>query len=129
MCRENIALIESSWSASKDPAAGMAGALPSAEAIAMYYYPYWGMSVVWWAFWIVALIALFAFAVPVPRSTWREYRASNPLATLQRRYAAGEISTAEYEERKTILERDSRLVTPAADMPPSKAPPGDPHEV
>ncbi|MFN0087160.1 MAG: SHOCT domain-containing protein [Blastocatellia bacterium] len=29
-----------------------------------------------------------------------------PLKILQRRYAAGEISTEEYEERKSGLERD-----------------------
>jgi Na+-driven multidrug efflux pump len=37
----------------------------------MIYYPYWGMSGVWWLFWVFALIALFAFAVPVPRTRWR----------------------------------------------------------
>ncbi|MEO8467221.1 MAG: SHOCT domain-containing protein [Gammaproteobacteria bacterium] len=30
-----------------------------------------------------------------------------PIHLLQRRYAAGEISTEEYEERKTRIERDT----------------------
>ncbi|HKO50573.1 MAG TPA: SHOCT domain-containing protein [Polyangiaceae bacterium] len=75
-----------------------------------YYYPsygFFGMHVFWWAFWIVGLVLLFALATPVRRTTWRELSVT-PLSVLQRRYAAGEISTAEYEERKAVLERDSR---------------------
>ena len=37
----------------------------------------------------------------------RLYR-DDPLGILQRRYAAGEITTAEYEERKTRIEQDLR---------------------
>ena len=88
----------------------------------MLYDPFWGMAWIWWIFWIFALISLFVFAVPVRRRTWREYRATTPLATLQRRYAAGEISTAEYEERKAILERDA----PPADERRHGPPPGTP---
>ena len=84
----------------------------------MIYYPYWGMSGVWWLFWVFALIALFAFAVPVPRTRWRELRDSSPFAILQRRYAAGEITTEQYEERKAVLERDR----PAAVMRPPAPP-------
>jgi putative membrane protein len=76
----------------------------------MYYYaPYefFGMHAFWWAFWVIGLVVLFAVATPVRRTTWRELGAT-PLSVLQRRYAAGEISTAEYEERKAVLERDSR---------------------
>jgi len=76
----------------------------------MIYYPtdyYFGMNGLWWLFWIGCLVLMFAFAVPVPRKTWRAYRESDPLLMLQRRYASGEISTAEYEERKAILERDA----------------------
>ena len=36
----------------------------------------------------------------------RMYR-EDPLGILQRRYAAGELTTAEYEERKARIERDS----------------------
>jgi putative membrane protein len=72
-----------------------------------YYYPYFfGMNAVWWVVWIVALVLLFSFAVPVRRKIWREYRLANPFAVLQRRYAAGEISTEEYEERRSMLARD-----------------------
>jgi len=91
----------------------------------MIYYPtdnYFGMSGLWWLFWIGCLIFLFAFAVPVPRKTWRVYRASNPLLILQRRYASGEISTAEYEERKIILERDVSRAPGSSERPAPPAP-------
>ncbi|MEO7037708.1 MAG: SHOCT domain-containing protein [Polyangiaceae bacterium] len=66
------------------------------------------MSGLWWLFWVLALIALFAFAVPVPRTRLRVLKDSSPLAVLQRRYAAGELTTEQYEERRAILERDRR---------------------
>ena len=50
-------------------------------------------------------MALVLPITPVSRGRRRE----TPLEILQRRYAAGEISTVEYEERKTKLERDAKL--------------------
>lgn len=63
---------------------------------------FWGMHLFWWLFWIVLFVAFFSLLTPVPRRRVRE----TPLEVLQRRYAAGEISTAEYEERKTRLTKD-----------------------
>lgn len=63
-----------------------------------------GMHVFWWLFWIVLILALFGLFEPVPRRRARE----TPLQVLQRRYAAGELSTQEYEERKVRLERDAK---------------------
>ncbi len=67
---------------------------------------FWGMHWGWWLFWIVVIIALVWLlsqrrtgAPPPPRK-------ESPLELLQRRYAAGEISTEEYEERRARLERD-----------------------
>ncbi|MFZ5874906.1 MAG: SHOCT domain-containing protein [Nitrospirota bacterium] len=70
----------------------------------MYFdgWGFFGMHVFWWLFWIVLILAVFSSLVPVPRQRARE----TPLQILQRRYAAGEISTQEYEERKQRLERD-----------------------
>lgn len=59
----------------------------------------WGMHVFWWLFWIVVIVVLFSPITPVSRGRRRE----TPLEVLQRRYAAGEISTEEYEERKAKL--------------------------
>lgn len=63
---------------------------------------YWGMHLFWWVFWIAIIVLLFSFATPVPK-TWARER---PMEILQRRYAAGEISTEEYEERRGKLLRD-----------------------
>jgi len=69
-------------------------------------YSFAGMYWLWWLFWIVLLAVIFGFAWPVPRGTLRGYRDQTPLGILRRRYAAGEITTQEYEERRAILERD-----------------------
>ncbi|HVZ85649.1 MAG TPA: SHOCT domain-containing protein [Polyangia bacterium] len=43
---------------------------------------------------------------PVSRRRVRFYE--HPLSVLQRRYAAGEITTQEYEERRARIENDAR---------------------
>ena len=63
---------------------------------------FWGMHMFWWLFWVLLIVSFFGVATPVPRSRAKQ----TPLDILQRRYAAGEISTAEYEERKEKLTRD-----------------------
>ena len=65
-----------------------------------------GMHLFWWIFWIVMIVAFFSLLTPVSRRRAHLYR-QTPLEILQRRYAAGEITTQEYEERKTRLERDA----------------------
>lgn len=64
---------------------------------------FWGMHLFWWLFWFLIIGTFFSLLTPVPRHKVRE----TPLQILQRRYAAGEISTAEYEERKQRLERSA----------------------
>lgn len=65
----------------------------------------WGMHVFWWLFWIMTLVVLLFPDTPVSRRR----RSETPLDLLQRRYAKGEIDTAEYEERKVKLEQDTKL--------------------
>lgn len=60
---------------------------------------FWGMHVFWWLFWVAVIVVLFLPLTPVSRGRRRE----TPLEVLQRRYAAGDISTEEYEERKIKL--------------------------
>jgi len=62
----------------------------------------WGMHNVGWLFWIVVLGALVYL---VMRQSGKKPGGSQPSAReiLDRRYAAGEISTEEYDERKTKL--------------------------
>ena len=63
---------------------------------------FFGMHLFWWIFWISIIAVFFSVLTPVPKSHVR----SNALAILQRRYAAGEISTEEYDKRKAVLIRD-----------------------
>ena len=79
----------------------------------MMYHDGWGffgMHALWWLFWVVMLVVFFSLLTPVPRNEARRQR-QTPLEILQRRYAAGEISTQEYEERKAKLQADSPLQT------------------
>jgi putative membrane protein len=71
----------------------------------MYYF--WGMQWWWWIFWLFLLALFFSFLTPVRRTTYRQLQ--TPLQLLQRRYAAGEITTEEYEERRATLQRDANL--------------------
>jgi len=79
----------------------------------MFYDTGWfGMHMVWWIFWMILLVSFFSFSTPVSRKKARLNRLT-PLDILQRRYAAGEITTEVYEERKTRLERDAPPITAA----------------
>lgn len=71
----------------------------------MYNY-WWGMSFIWWMFWIATIAIFFSVATPVRRTNARS--TDDPLSILRRRYAAGQLTTAEYEERKALLENDMR---------------------
>ncbi len=66
---------------------------------------YWGMHLIWWILWILFLVWIFATPYSVPG---QKRKKEDPFEILKRRYAAGEIDTQEYEERKKILERDSK---------------------
>jgi putative membrane protein len=68
---------------------------------------YWGMHTFWWIWWFFLWIMFLSFFMPVRRTTYRQMQ--SPLQLLQRRYAAGEITSEEYEERKTKLLRDANL--------------------
>lgn len=77
----------------------------------MYYWDhgaFFGMHILWWLFWIVLIVSTFSWATPVPRRQMRRYE--HPLATLQRRYAAGELTTSEYDERKARIVSDMHLL-------------------
>lgn len=65
----------------------------------------WGMHWAWWTFWVLFVLLVLWFIIrrsssgaqtPAERET--------PLEILQRRYAEGEISTEEYEDRKARLQ-------------------------
>ncbi|HZP94615.1 MAG TPA: SHOCT domain-containing protein [Burkholderiales bacterium] len=64
---------------------------------------FFGMHALWWVFWVVVIVALVAFVLP----GWNRGERETPLEILKRRYAAGEISKDEYEERRATLTRDT----------------------
>ena len=74
----------------------------------MYDYNFGGMHMLWWFFWIILMVSLFGWFVPVPK---RRIRRDSPLDILQKRLASGDITTEEYNEKKAILAAD--LVTNA----------------
>lgn len=65
---------------------------------------FFGMHFLWWAFWILLIGALFSTVTPVPKNQLRS--GERAFDILRRRYAAGQVSTEEYERRKAVLERD-----------------------
>ncbi len=60
----------------------------------------------WCLFWVAVIVLLFSPITPISPGRRRQ----TPLEVLQRRYASGEVSTAEYEERKAKLDRDTKPV-------------------
>ena len=67
-----------------------------------------GMHALWWVFWIALLIWAYRWAMSQVRKAGSAGR-DTPLDVLQHRYAAGEITTQEYEERKAKLTRDREV--------------------
>lgn len=63
-----------------------------------------GMHIFWWLFWIALISTAFATFTPVPKNQLKS--GLRALDILRRRYAAGQVSTEEYERRKEVLERD-----------------------
>lgn len=65
-----------------------------------------GMHFMWWIFWGALIVIGFSWATPVPRRRMRLYE--HPLTTLSRRYVAGELTTTDYDERRTRIDADMR---------------------
>jgi putative membrane protein len=74
----------------------------------MYYWSFWGMHFFWWTFWIALMLVFFSTMRPVSRRRVSFYE--HPLSVLLRRYAAGEITTQEYDERRSRIEKDARAL-------------------
>jgi putative membrane protein len=69
---------------------------------------FWGMHAFWWFFWIVFIVGVLSFFGQVSKSKAKDHKESS-LEILQKRYAKGEISTTEYEERKSTLNSDINI--------------------
>jgi putative membrane protein len=64
---------------------------------------YWGMNFIWWFLWIILLFWIFAVPYNIPG---QRNKKDSPLDILQRRFASGEITTDEYNEKRKLLEFD-----------------------
>lgn len=62
-----------------------------------------GMHLIWWLIWVMFLLTVFVspYEIPGQRS-----KRQSPLDILQNRLASGQITNEEYQEKKTMLERD-----------------------
>jgi putative membrane protein len=57
---------------------------------------------IWWMLWIIFLFWVFLTPWDIPGQRKRK---DSPLNILKKRYAAGEINTQEYEERKKVIDK------------------------
>ncbi|MHB1106396.1 MAG: SHOCT domain-containing protein [Lutibacter sp.] len=64
---------------------------------------YFGMHGIWWLFWVIVLIVIFL--VLKPYLIGKKGKDSS-LEILRRKYASGDISTEEFEERKRVLKEE-----------------------
>jgi putative membrane protein len=64
---------------------------------------FWGMDLIWWFIWMVMIFWIFAVPYDIPGQRRRK---ESPLDILKKRFAAGEITNDEYQERKNILNAD-----------------------
>jgi putative membrane protein len=64
---------------------------------------YWGMNLVWWIIWMIMIFWIFATPYNIPG---QRNKKDSPLDILQKRFASGQITNDEYQEKKKILEND-----------------------
>jgi len=70
----------------------------------MFHDHYWfGMHFFWWIFVIVIIIGTYLF---VKLFNKPESLTETPEEILKKKFASGDLTTVEYEERKKILDRD-----------------------
>ncbi|MEO7255703.1 MAG: SHOCT domain-containing protein [Casimicrobium sp.] len=74
------------------------------------YYMMGGMHGLWWLFWVVLFGVLIFTGWGRSGGRWnrsRETLRDTPHELLHRRLAGGDITPVEYEERKSLLDRDA----------------------
>ncbi|HCN82362.1 MAG TPA: hypothetical protein DIT07_01905 [Sphingobacteriaceae bacterium] len=68
-----------------------------------YYGNFGGMNFIWWLVWLILIFWIFATPYNIPGQRMKK---NSPLDILQKRFASGQITNDEYQERKKILEND-----------------------
>jgi len=61
------------------------------------------MNMIWWGIWIIMIFWIFATPYNIPGQRMKN---DSPFDILRKRFAAGEITNDEYQEKKKILEND-----------------------
>ena len=76
----------------------------------MWYGDGWmfGMHFLWWIFWVLLIVGLVALLFRRERPASTPPSKATALEVLERRYAAGEVSTEEFNERRANLDRAAR---------------------
>ena len=69
----------------------------------MYNWDFWGMHLFWWIIWIILLIWIFVTPWDIPGQRTKK---DTPLDILKKRFAKGEITKEEYEEKKEFLSKN-----------------------
>jgi len=64
-------------------------------------YEYFGMHFVWWILWIFIFIWIYATPYNFP---WQRMKKDTPLYLLKKRFALGEISETEFNEKKKLID-------------------------
>jgi putative membrane protein len=63
---------------------------------------FWGMHLLWWLFWVIMIIWIFVTPYDIPGQRTRN---ETPLSILKKRFAKGEITKEEFEEKKKFLDK------------------------
>ena len=64
---------------------------------------YWGMNLVWWCVWVILLFWIFAIPYDIPG---QRKKRDSPLDILKKRFASGQITNEDYQEKRELLEND-----------------------
>jgi putative membrane protein len=59
-----------------------------------------GMHLIWWIIWVIFIVWVFAFPYKI---SGKRSKSETPLDILKKRYANGDITKEEYEEKKNTL--------------------------
>ena len=62
-----------------------------------------GMNLIWWVIWLFFIFWIFAIPYNIPGQRRKK---DSPLDILQKRFASGQITNEEYNEKKRILQND-----------------------
>ena len=63
-------------------------------------YNFLGMHLVWWFIWLLFIIWIFAAPYYIP---FQQKKKDSPFDILKKRFASGQITNEEYQEKKKIL--------------------------